>query len=274
MTSPRRTKTSRLIVLALSLSAMTIPSTFTQEVMGNRVRYEVGRAIVFFEAGALSTEEMAEFAMLADRGINDIDALLNQNSAGPREGSRITFIVRDDGGISRSFRRTVIIPADRVRRKAAPYLHETVHVLLPMKDDSLWMSEGFASYVQSYVAERIGGYDGYVFSWGGNRNIDRLARRTLNSDLGRAALPYVGGEGQPDNLFQNRREVAEPLYVLAHSFVKFLVDQTSLEKVKSLVQAPNIAGFSEAITGKTIDAWKAVWLTSLSATRPADALNR
>ena len=169
-------------------------------------------------------------------------------------------IIRDDNQISRSFRRTIMIPADRVRRQAAPYLHESVHVLLPMRDECLWLSEGFASYVQSYVAERIGGYDGVVFSWGGNRNIERLARRTLNSDLGRAALPYVGGAGEPDNLFERRREVAEPLYILSHSFVKFMIDQTTLDTVKALVQAPSIAASAAVITGKTIDVWKDEWL--------------
>ena len=143
-----------------------------------------------------------------------------------------------------------------------------------MKEDCVWLSEGFASYVQSYVAERIGGYDGYVFSWGGNRNIDRLARRTLSSDLGRAALPYVGGAGEPEDLFEKRREVAQPLYVLAHSLVKFMVENTSLEKVKTLVQASNIAGSAATLTGRTIDAWKTDWLAMLNGPRPEVATAR
>ncbi|MEO8501108.1 MAG: hypothetical protein ABI565_09345, partial [Vicinamibacteria bacterium] len=151
----------------------------------------------------------------------------------------------------------------------APYLHEATHVLVPMSEDCLWISEGFASYVQSYVAEKVGGYDGYVFSWGGNRNIDRLARRTLNSDLGRAALPYVGGMEEPADLFEKRREVAQPLYVLAHSFVKFMVEGASLDQVKSLVQAADIPGSAKQITGRTIDEWKADWLAMLSVPRPA-----
>jgi hypothetical protein len=154
-----------------------------------------------------------------------------------------------------------------VHRQTAPYLHEATHVLVPMKEECLWLSEGFASYVQSYVAEKIGGYDGYVFSWGGNANIDRLARRTLNSDLGRAALPYVGGAGEPAELFEKRREVAQPLYVLAHSMVKFMVENSSLERVKGLVQARDIPGSAEAATGKTIEAWKADWLAMLQASR-------
>ncbi len=257
----------RSTAACLLLLGLTTRSSGAQEVNGSRVRYEMTRATVLFETGAFSAEEMGRFALLADRGIADIDTLLNHTGPGMKQGPHITFVVRDEIQMSRSFRRTVMLSADRVRRQAAPYLHETTHVLVPMSEDCLWLSEGFASYVQSHVAEQIGGYDGYVFSWGGNRNIDRLARRTLNSDLGRAALPYVGGAGEPENLLEKRQEVAQPLYVLAHSMVKFMVDHTELGRVKALVQATDIAGSSERITGRTIEVWKADWLAMLAAPR-------
>jgi hypothetical protein len=236
-----------------------------QEVNGNRVRYDLSRATVIFETGTMTPEAMGRFAVLADRGVQDIDTLLNQTGPGARLGPPVTFMVREGLPMSRSFRRTVLLPADRVRRDSAPYLHESTHVLVPMKEECLWLSEGFASYVQSYVAEKIGGYDGYVFSWGGNANIDRLARRALNTDLGRAALPYVGGKGQPADLFEKRREVAQPLYVLSHSLVKFMIESTSLDRVKSLVEARGIEGSAERITGRTIETWKTDWLATLGA---------
>jgi len=245
-----------------------------QEVTGNRVRYELNRATVLFDAGSFTPEEMGRFAVLANRGVQDIDTLLNHAGPGARMGPPITFVVRDGLSMSRTFRRTIMLPADRVRRDAAPYLHEATHVLVPMREDCLWISEGFASYVQSHVAEKIGGYDGYVFSWGGNRNIDRLARRTLGTDLGRAALPYVGGKGQPADLFEKRRDVAQPLYVLAHSLVKFMVENTSLDRVKALVQAADISASAEAMTGRTIETWKADWLAMLAALSGEDAKSR
>lgn len=260
-------------LLLAPLLALEAPSARAQEVNGNRVRYELNRAVVLFDTGAFSAEEMGRFAVLADRGVQDIDTLLNHAGPGGRT-PLVTFVVREGLGMSRTFRRTIMLPADRVHRDSAPYLHEATHVLVPMKEDCLWLSEGFASYVQSYVAENIGGYDGYVFSWGGNRNIDRLARRTLNSDLGRAALPYVGGAGQPPDIFEKRREVAQPLYVLAHSLVKFMIEGSSLEKVKALVQAASIEGSAAAVTGRTIDAWKSDWLAMLKAPRAETASSR
>jgi len=260
--------TSRNAAFTLPLIALTAAPVGAQQVNGNRVRYEMSRATVLFEAGAFPPEEMGRFALLADRGIQDIDTLLNHPGPGAKPGPPITFVVRDGIPMSRTFRRTIMLPADRVRRESAPYLHETTHVLVPMSAECLWISEGFASYVQSFVAEKIGGYDGFVFSWGGNRNIDRLARRALDSDLGRAALPYVGGAGEPADLFERRREVAQPLYVLAHSLVKFMVEGAGLEKVKSLVQAADIAGSAKRTTGHTIDEWKADWLAMLNHPRP------
>jgi len=254
----------------LALAAMSGAVT-AQETSGDRIRYALPRATVFFSAGSFSEAEMARFARLADRGVIDIDTLLNHRRPESAPGPPITFMVRDRLSISRSFRRTILLPADRVRRDAAPYLHETTHILVPMAQECLWLSEGFASYVQSYVAEHIGGYDGYVFSWGGNRNIERLARRTLDSDLGRAALPFIGSFDEPKDLFQKRREVAEPLYVLAHSMVKFMIDRSSLDSVKTLVQSPDITGTSERITGRTIDRWKADWLDMLRSPRAGAA---
>jgi hypothetical protein len=261
------------LCLALLLAPVASRSD-AQEVNGDRVRYALSRATVLFQNGAFTAEEMGRFAMLADRGVQDIDALLNHKGSGAGTAPMITFVVRDDVPMSRSFRRTVMLPAERVHRESAPYLHESTHILVPMKQECLWLSEGFASYVQSYVAEKIGGYDGYVFSWGGNGNIDRLARRTLNSDLGRAALPYVGGGGEPADLFEKRREVAQPLYVLAHSLVKFMIEGTSLDRVKTLVQAQDIEGSAAALTGKSIEAWKADWLVMLQAPRPAATTSR
>jgi hypothetical protein len=254
--------------------ALGAPWARAQEVNGNRVRYELNRVTVLFDAGAFSADEMGRFAVLADRGVQDIDTLLNHTGPGARAERSVTFVVRDGLPMSRTFRRTIMLPADRVHRDSAPYLHEATHVLVPMKEECLWLSEGFASYVQSYVAENIGGYDGYVFSWGGNRNIDRLARRTLNSDLGRAALPYVGGAGEPADIFERRREVAQPLYVLAHSLVKFMIEGSSLDKVKTLVQVSNIEGSAAAVTGRTIDVWKSDWLAMLKAPRAETASSR
>lgn len=269
-------KSARIVLRIgwLALLPWTMAPAHGQEVTRRGIRYEMTRATVYFEEGAASPDQMATFSRLVDKGIEDVDRLLNQVEPGVENPMRINFVVRNSIPMSRSFRRTVMLPADRVRRATAPYLHETTHVLFPMKQECLWLSEGFASYVQSYVAEQIGGYDGYVFSWGGNRNIDRLARRTLNSDRGRAVVPFVGVYAEPEGLFEKRLEVAQPLYILSHSLVKFMVERAGLQKVVALVQSPDIAGSAAAVTGRTIDGWKAEWLAMLQAPRAETATTR
>ena len=264
-------RSARLRVVNLAIAAGLAAETAAvgaQEVADGRVHYELPRATVTFESGQFSAEDMGRFAALADHGVADIDLLLHGESATAvrRESSappRILFVVSATQAMSQTFGRRVMLPAERVRNNSAPYLHETTHALMPMRAECLWLSEGFASYVQSYVAEHIGGYDGIVFSRGGNANVDRLARRHLRSRGGEAALPYVGGLGEPSGLFENRREVAEPLYVMSHSFVKYLVERTSLDQVRRLALSTDVVSSAERLTGRTVESWKADWMATV-----------
>jgi hypothetical protein len=247
--------------LFLGVASLLLPQAVQEE--GGLLRYETPRAIVFYEPGPLSTEAMGRFTHLLDQGILDIQTYVD---GAPRENRRrVVYYVRTDIPISWSFRHTVLLPMDRVKDQTAPYLHETTHILFPVRSGSVWFSEGFASFVQSYVAEHLGGYDGYVFSKGGNRNVDNLARRHLASEGGRAVLPFVGGDEAPPDLYTDRWGVAAPLYVLSHSFVKYLVEKAGLDPVKGLVEAPDIPARLQESTGKPIGEWKADWLRSLRA---------
>ena len=108
--------------------------------------------------------------------------------------------------------RTVSLMLERVRSDSAPYLHETVHVLVPSPNRSVWLSEGFASYVESYVSENIGGYDARVFTKTGNRGVDTEAARWLGREAGRTVLPWVGTPGEPPEM--HRGETARGRAVL------------------------------------------------------------
>lgn len=225
------------------------------------VRYQTDRATFYFEAGQLTAQQMERFVAIADRGIADIVIYLGSGLDAARSGPpRITFQISSEIETSRAFRRTILLPMERVKRDSAPYLHETAHVLLPTQCRCPWLGEGFASYVQAYVSENLGGYDGAIFSWGGNPNVDRLARRYLTTGAGRAVLPYVGVEAAPPEIESDRRRVAAPFYVLSHSFVKFLVEKAGLEPVKSLHEAAEPGAALKQKTGRSVDWWRAEWL--------------
>src|SRR5579862_5450756 len=150
---------------------------------------ETERAVLYFDTGALSKDEMSAFASLADKGIQDIASFLGvEHAAEPK----VRYYISSQFEISHSRGHSVYLPLERVTRKSAPYLHETLHVIAPCHDCPMWFSEGLASFVQSYVSEHMGGYDGIIFARNGNRGIDRDALRWLGNDRGKAVLPFIG----------------------------------------------------------------------------------
>jgi hypothetical protein len=230
------------------------------------IRYDTERATALFEEGVLSSDEMARFSRLVDAGIGHIESYL-RTAAGP-EGlrtGRIIYRVGDTVPYSTTRGRTVHLPLERVRSDSAPYLHETVHVLVPCPHRSVWLAEGFASYVESHVSATFGGYDAHVFSRTGNRGVDGEAARWLAREGGRAVLPYIGAPGQPPEMLRERRRVAAPFYVMSQSFTKFLVERLGLERVLGSVMSREPEQALERSSGQPVEAWKAEWLASIGA---------
>jgi hypothetical protein len=228
------------------------------------IRYQTDRATLYFEPGHLTREEMARFAAIADRGIADVASYLGADrDARALVPDRITFEIGSGFGMARAYRNTIYLPVERVRDDSAPYLHETAHVLLPTRCRCPWLAEGFASYVQSYVSEHRGGYDGAVFSRGGNANVDQLAKRYLATGGGQEVVAYVGGESAPPRVEADRRGVAAPFYVLSHSFTKFLVEELGLELVKGLHDASEPGARLKRETGRDLASWREEWLDNL-----------
>jgi hypothetical protein len=232
-----------------------------------RTRYETERAIVEFDAGALTPAEMQGFARLLDQGIADLEAVLGSaTSERRRSGGAIRYVVSARARIAMTFGRTVHLPLERVRTRSAPYLHETAHVLLPARcQDCLWLVEGFASYLESWVSENRGGYDAHVFSRAGDRGIHQAAAALLSGAEGRAVLPYVGRRGEPPGLMDERRRVARPFYVLSHSFAKFLVERAGLERVVLLFDDSAPLDALARATGRGAESWRRGWLEAIGA---------
>lgn len=226
---------------------------------------EKPRATLSYEESALTPPEASRFAGLLDQGIADVESYLRPAAPdGLREG-RIVYRVGADLPYSMTRGRTVSLMVERVRTDSAPYLHETVHVLVPSPSRSVWLSEGFASYVESYVSENIGGYDAHVFTRTGNRGVDAEAARWLTREAGRTVLPWVGTPGEPPEMLEERRRVAAPFYVLSQSFSKFLVDKLGLARVITLVSSREPEAALARLSGRTVEDLKAEWVRTLPA---------
>jgi hypothetical protein len=255
-TTPRRHASTRGILAALAL-AQALPSAAAA---WERVRKEMARAVVEYQAGELSAAEAEAFARLADQGVKDVASLLRAGlPERARRPTKVRFVVSTREPISRTLDDVVYLPLERVRSRTAPYLHETVHALLPARGNRTWLSEGLACYLESHVSETLGGYDAHVFTRAGNRGIHAAARRTLSGERGRAVLPWVGGYGDPPGLEEDRVGVARPFYVLSHSLTKHLVDTVGLEAVvKALVSGRNDS--LESATTRAGEDWRREWL--------------
>ena len=254
--APRRHAPAFVCLVVLAL-AHALPSAAGA---GERVRKEMARAVVEYQAGELSAAEAEAFAALADQGVEHVTALLSPGLPDwARRPGRIRFVVSARVPISRTRGQVVYLPLERVRSRSAPYLHETVHALLPARGDRTWLSEGLACYLESHVSETLGGYDARVFTRAGNKGIHAAARRTIAGERGRAVLPWVGSHGDPPGLEEDRVGVARPFYVLSQSLTKHLVDRAGLEAVvKALVSGRNDA--LEAATRRSDEDWRREWL--------------
>src|SRR6266478_5425396 len=116
------------------------------------VMREGEHTVAYYDADAMSPQAMDEFSALLDRGVTDIAKFIGI----PVPERKITYFISGRIDISRARGRSIYLPLDRVQRRAAPYLHETTHILLPCDDCPTWLAEGYASYVQSYVSEHMG----------------------------------------------------------------------------------------------------------------------
>jgi len=226
------------------------------------VKQETERAVILYEAGILTAEEMAEFSKQLDAGILHIETYLHL----PPHASKIRYYIGNQIDISHSIGGSVFLPLPRVARRTAPYLHETTHVLAPCRDCPMWFSEGLASYVQSYVSEHLGGYDGVIFARNGNHNIDREAAHWLAENRGQAVLPFIGKYEEPPHIAYDRSNVAAPYYIFSQSLIKYIVERAGVESLATVFPS---ADFEEAMfwgTGKSTADWKQDWLQKITAT--------
>lgn len=228
------------------------------------VRVDRDSAVLYFEKDAMPQEEMDAFADLVNQGINDIEKVLKVPDEKKRaQAGRISYFISSKFEIGHSRFRSVFLPLWRVQRKAAPYLHETTHIIARCDECPMWFSEGHASWMQSYVSESIGGYDAKVFARRGNTGVDAEAARWLTTPNGQTVLPFVLEGGEPPDIRAERRAVGAPFYVLAQSLVKYLVAQAGIDKVNSLANCEDFNTDLAKLTGKSPEELKKDWLASL-----------
>ena len=241
-------------------------------------RHEMRRAVLWIERGALDSAAVAEFARLADRGVDELERSLGRRLDRAHYGeAKVHYFVSDSvaeshvyGGYEHArYRRPyVYLSARRVRRRRAPYLHETTH-LLARGAGSLSLREGLAQYAEATVAERGGGYTPHLFDREGNAGIDRQAGELLASPAGQGVLPWIGTDAAPRGgaggvpRFLSDSAARAAFHVLSYSYTKFLVERVGLRTFLAIYAAANVDAALRESTGRESTEWKRAWLAAI-----------
>jgi hypothetical protein len=223
-------------------------------------------------AGSLTAQQLDEFADLAAKGVGDI---VRFTGVEPRK-QRIIIYLSPAIDISHTYPRypgslhheaRVFIDSERVAQHTAPYLHELVHAVVG-DGGSMWLEEGFASWVASSVATKYGGYYAPILS-GPNDRVDAQARAVLERSRG-AAQAAAWFEKESPDLSQRERP---NFYVLAHSFTKYLATSLGTSRLVQIHRADNVHAL-EHTSGVSLDEWRARWIATLGESRGRVAAGR
>jgi hypothetical protein len=253
-------------------------NAIADELRKDGVKYETKRAVLWVEKGGLTEQEIKEFAALVNQGIFDVEKYTGiKFDKKYYQTEKMEYFINSKPGISRgSLERKpfIYLPLVRVKEKKAPYLHETAHKIAYKSIEALWLQEGYASFVQTAVAGRYGGYDASPFN-PEKADIDQLARNLLKTEISKKMLPLIGLNGTPAKMnaeqkeiyrpiFEDRRVTAAAFYNLSTSFVKFLVAELGIKKLQKAFESADTNAEILKITGKNVNDWKADWLKSLA----------
>lgn len=235
---------------------------------------ETPRARLWVEPGALTDAQARDFAARFTVGVDAIERTLGRTLDRARYGTdRIDVFVAGGIGAShvyggyahmRHAKPWLYLDAARVRTGAAPYLHETTH-LVAWRFGSHSLREGLASWVESTVSARGEGEHSQLFGVRDVASADRLAVAAVATVDGEAALRAVGRPGGADaTITAGPPEARAAYYVLSQSFVRHLVERVGLPTTLALMESDSADAY-ERLTSRPLDAWRADWLAAIGA---------
>lgn len=239
--------------------------------------------VAWFPAGALSDEATKDIVQRLDRGIAAARKAIGKPAWAFSGDPRVFFYFPDARFVAHApGGNTAFIPLWRIRDDEAPWLHESLHLLLATpggdwlaRDDAdarmpLWFSEGLPDALAIQISESEGlRYFSPLWSVPSS-GLDELCRTELGSAAGQKVLPSIGAPGKLKDLFGPERVTyAVPFYVCSVSFVRFLAKPRGFAP---LLTAIADFGREEATIerefARSLAEVKAEWLATIGATRP------
>ena len=251
-------------------------SAIAERMMAEVQPVRAERVVLWAQPEALPPDEARAFAQELDSGLAAIERLTGESLDQAHYGdsvvhvfvSRRVTVSHVYGGYAhpRYDRPYLYLNPQRVRGRAAPYLHELTHIVL-WRFGSHSLREGFASYVEGRLAQEGVGYNSGVFGPGPRAEVDRAAAGLLSGAVGATVLPWIGRSGGTDPSITGPEapEMRAAFYLLARSFVHHLLDEIDLATFIRLYRAEDTESAYRELTGRSLDDWRASWRRSLTS---------
>lgn len=250
-------------------------AAIAEQMMAEVQPVRTSRVVLWAQPEALPPDEARAFADELNNGLAAIERLTGEQVDQAHYGgstvhvfvSRRVTISHVYGGYAhaRYERPYLYLNPQRVRRRAAPYLHELTHIVL-WRFGSHSLREGFASYVEGQLAESGVGYNSGVFGPGPRAEVDAAAAAALLGNSGATVLPWIGRGGGTDPSITSAAatETRAAFYLLTRSFVHHLLDEIDLPTFIRLYRADDTEAAYRELTGRSLDEWRASWRRSLA----------
>lgn len=245
------------------------------------IKIQEERVIAWFPKDSLSIDRMKAIVDTLNLGIS----LAQQFFQAPQEWQQFSddtihyFFVPDNFISHTTERAEILIPFWRIKNAKAPWLHETMHILLRSKKGNwneastinayfsrpLWLAEGLADYSAFRLAysHQLPIFD--VQNIGGYLGMDSICAVRMRTEKGKKVLEHIGDEGMMRELFGNkRRDYAPTFYGCSCSFVKYLAENYGLQNlVRANSEFDSEHSTLEEYTAKTMKQLKQEWLNRL-----------
>lgn len=237
-------------------------------------------AVAYFAPGKLEKKDREKIADTLEKGMKAAKAELGMPRWNYKGDKRIYFYFPDESFISHAPGGNVaLIPFERIKTGQAPWLHESMHLLLwsPNSDwlsqpeeiqnkrMPLWLEEGLADSLAMRVSAKakIANYSPLFDA--DLKSVTKICVASLNTKEGKAVLPFVGSRGKPAELFgPNRFEYAVPFYAYSASFTTYLAQKYGYQMLVTAQFAHDQELESiERSTGATMTTHRKNWLATL-----------
>lgn len=199
----------------------------------------VGDEVVLWTPqGSVSTEERQSWLTRLATGVRAAKDYVHRSDWQFEGDERVYFYFADAQFVCHAPPgNTVYIPLWRMRENQAPWMHETMHLLIASRRGEwfaeseetmnarmpLWLHEGLAESLAIDVDERLETAHYSPIIDVPASGLDALCRERLENGPGARVLAYVGSHGKMPELFSEQRmQFAPAFYTASTSFIRFL----------------------------------------------------